>query len=119
MSTNVIFYKKARNKKIEYEMNGIKLKNVQCVKVLDITIALSFKSSQQCKDAAGKANRVLGFINRSFSFKNEDIGNTSTSYQLSRTLSKTCSVLVPSPYKRYSKTRDFPAKGYEGGYVFA
>ncbi len=62
-----------RNKKFQYEMNGTILKSVQFVKDLGITIALSLKFSQQCKDAAGKANRMLGFINRNFSFKNKDV----------------------------------------------
>ncbi len=54
-------------------MNGVKLESVQCVKDFGVTIASSLKFSQQCKDAAGKANRMLGFINRNFSFKNKDI----------------------------------------------
>ncbi len=51
-------------------MNGTKLESVQCVKDLGISIMSSLKFSQQCKDAAGKANRMLSFINRNFSFKN-------------------------------------------------
>ena len=62
-----------RNQKFEYEMNGVKLESVQCVKDLGVMIASSLKFSQQCKDAASKANRMLGFINRNFSFKNKDI----------------------------------------------
>ncbi len=62
-----------RNKKIEYEMNGTKLESVQCVKDLDVSVASSLKFSQQCKDAAGKANRILGFINRNISFKTKDV----------------------------------------------
>ncbi len=50
-----------KNQKFEYEMNGTKLESVQCVKDC-VTIASSLKFSQQCKDAAGKANRMLGFI---------------------------------------------------------
>ncbi len=53
-------------------MNGIKLERVQCAKDVSVTIAASLKFSQQCKDAAGKANRMLSFINRNF-FKNKDI----------------------------------------------
>ncbi len=60
-----------RNQKFEYEINGTKLESVQCVRDLGVTIASSLKFSQQCKDAAGKANRMLGFINRNFSFKNK------------------------------------------------
>ena len=62
-----------RNQKYEYEMNGIKLESVQHIKDLGITVASNLKFSQQCKHAAGKANRMLGFINRNFSFKNKEI----------------------------------------------
>ncbi len=54
-------------------MNGVKFDRVQWVKDLGVSIASNLKFSQQCKDAAGKANRMLGFINRNFSFKNKDI----------------------------------------------
>ncbi len=54
-------------------MNGTKLESIRCVKVLGVTIASSLRFSQECKDAAGKANRMLGFINRNFSFKNKDL----------------------------------------------
>ncbi len=62
-----------RNQKFEYEMNGTKLESVQCVKDLGATIVSSLLFSQQCRDAAGKANRMLGFTNRNFSFKNKDL----------------------------------------------
>ncbi len=54
-------------------MNGTKIESVQCVRDLGVPIASSLKFSQQCKKAAGIANRMLGFINRNFSFKNKDI----------------------------------------------
>ncbi len=54
-------------------MSGEKLESVHCVKDLGVTIMSNLKFSQQCKDATGKANRILGFINRNFSFKNKDI----------------------------------------------
>ncbi len=44
-------------------MNDAKLESLQCVKDLDVTVASSFKFSQEYKDAAGKANRMLSFIN--------------------------------------------------------
>ncbi len=54
-------------------MNGTKLESVQCVKDLGVIVASSLKFSQQCKDARGKANRMLGFINRNISFKTKDV----------------------------------------------
>ncbi len=54
-------------------MSGEKLESVHCVKDLGVTITSSLKFSQQCKEAAGKANRMLDSIKRNFSFKNKDI----------------------------------------------
>ncbi len=52
-------------------MNGTKLESVQGVKDLEgVRIAAGFKFSQQCKYTAGKANRMLDFINRNFFLKN-------------------------------------------------
>ncbi len=68
-----ILYVGTRNQKIDYEMNGVKLDSVQCVKYLGVSIASNLKFSQQYKDAESKANRMLGFINRNFSFKNKGI----------------------------------------------
>ncbi len=62
-----------RNQKFDNEMNGVKLDSVQCVKHLSVSNSSNVKFPQQCKDAASKANRMLGFINRNFSFKNKDI----------------------------------------------
>ncbi len=74
MSTNATFYKQVQEtKNIEYDMKGVTLESVQCVKDIGITTASSIKFSQQCKDVAGRANRLLSFINRNFSFKNKDI----------------------------------------------
>ncbi len=62
-----------RNLKYEYEMSGEKLESVHCVKDLGVKITSNLKFSQQCKKAAGKANRMLAYIKRIFSFKNKDI----------------------------------------------
>ncbi len=63
----------ARNQKCDYEICDVKLENVQCVKDLGVTTASNLKFFQHCKVSAGKANRMLAFINRNFSFKNKDI----------------------------------------------
>ncbi len=59
--------------KFNYEMKGVKLDTVQCAKNLGGSIASNLKFFRKCKDAAGKANRMLGFVNRNFFFKNKDI----------------------------------------------
>ncbi len=50
-----------RNQKFDYEMRASKIDSVQCVKDFGVTFASSHKFCQQCKDAAGKANRMLAF----------------------------------------------------------
>ncbi len=62
-----------RNQKYENEMSEVKLENVQYVKDFDVTTASNMKFSLHSKVAACKANRILGFILRNFSFKNKDI----------------------------------------------
>ncbi len=62
-----------KNKSLDSEMCGVKLKSVQCVKDLGVKIPTNIKFSQQCIDAANKMNRMLGYIKRNFSFKNEDV----------------------------------------------
>ncbi len=54
-------------------MNFTKLESEQYVRDFGVRPASSLKFSQQCKDAAGKANRMRSFINRNFSFKNKDV----------------------------------------------
>ncbi len=54
-------------------MNGTKLESVQCVKEIGVTVASTLKFCQQCIDAEGKANRMLVFITRNFTFKNKDL----------------------------------------------
>ncbi len=64
---------RTRNQKTDYKVNGTKLESVHCVKDLGVKIACNLISSQQCTDPAGKTNRMLSFINRSFSFKTKDV----------------------------------------------
>ncbi len=62
-----------RNVKYDYEMSGEKLESVLYVRDLGVTIMSTLKFSRQYEEAAGKTNRMLGFIKRNFSFKNKDI----------------------------------------------
>ncbi len=62
-----------KNLKYGYEMSGKKLERVHCVKDLGVMITSNLKFSQQRKEAAGKDNRMLGFIKSNLSFKNKGI----------------------------------------------
>ncbi len=62
-----------RDQKFDYKMNGVEFESVQCIKDLGVSIASNLTFSQQCKDAPGKTNRMLGFINRNIPFKNKYI----------------------------------------------
>ncbi len=70
-----------RNKKYEYELGVVKLESVRCVKDLGVTMTSNLIFSQHCKEAACKANRILGFINRNFCFKNKDIILSQTPFE--------------------------------------
>ncbi len=52
-----------RYEKFDYEIRSVKVKSVHCAKDLGVKIASNLKFSQQCVDAANKANRRLGFVN--------------------------------------------------------
>ncbi len=62
-----------KNIKCDKDMNGTKIESVQCVKDLAVTVEFRLKFSDQYEVAAGKADRMLGYINRNFSFKDKDI----------------------------------------------
>ncbi len=47
-------------------MCGVKLKGVQCVKDLGVKMVNNIKFSQQCIDAAIKANRMSDFMKGNF-----------------------------------------------------
>ncbi len=69
-----ILHVDTRNQKFDYEMNSvIELITYNASNILALRLRQTLNSSQQCKGAASKAIRMLGFINRNFSFKNKDI----------------------------------------------
>ncbi len=59
--------------KKDYEMRGVKIKSVHSVKNLSVLVTFNLKFSQQCNESVIKANRMVGLINRKFSFKNKDV----------------------------------------------
>ena len=62
-----------QNKKHKYDMLGKSITVTPCVRDLGITVTTNLKFSQHCNEAAKKANRMLGFISRNFTYKSKDI----------------------------------------------
>ena len=58
-----------QNKRFDYYMNNQKLDVVNEEKDLGVLITDYLKSSSQCRQAYGKASRVLGIISRTISYK--------------------------------------------------
>ncbi len=106
-----------RNQEIDYEINGTKLETVQCVEDFRVTVAFILKFSQHCKGDAGKANRMLGFINRNFWFKNTDLIIPLYTSLVRPHLEY--AVQFWAPDIGYSETTGCPAKDCEDDYVVA
>ena len=62
-----------QNPKFNYSMAGTNLITADKVKDLGVTITSDLKFKQQSIESANKANRMLGFIKRNFSFRSQDI----------------------------------------------
>ena len=54
-------------------MNGIQLVKVEQEKDLGVVISSDLKPSKQCSEVVKTANKLIGFIGRSFEFKTEKI----------------------------------------------
>ena len=61
------------NKRVEYTMEGNKLKHSDGERDLGVKISNNGKSSEQCMIAAKKANTVLGMIKRNFKSRSKDV----------------------------------------------
>jgi len=61
------------NLKFDYFMGSHKLEAVSQEKDLGVWITDNLKPSMQCQYAYSKANRALGLIGRTISFKSEDV----------------------------------------------
>ncbi len=54
-------------------MRGTKIKSVHSVKDLGVTVTYNVKFFQQYNESVIKANRMMGWIKRKFSFRNKDV----------------------------------------------
>ena len=62
-----------KGKQFKYFMAGNELEHVETEKDLGVWISSDLKSSNQCVHAYQKANRILGMINRTITWKSADI----------------------------------------------
>ncbi len=62
-----------KKQKFSIEMNDVTFESVQCVKDLGVITASTLKLSEKYKGGAGKANMMLDFLKRNFSYKNKDM----------------------------------------------
>ena len=62
-----------RNVQANYTMNGKHLAKVEQEKDLGVVISSDLKPSKQCSEVVKTANKLIGFIGRSFEFRTEEI----------------------------------------------
>ena len=62
-----------RNVQANYTMNGKQLAKVEQEKDLGVVISNDLKPSKQCSEVVKTANKLIGFIGRSFEFRTEEI----------------------------------------------
>ena len=62
-----------RNVQANYTMNGKQLAKVEQEKDLGVVISSDLKPSKQCSEVVKTANKLIGFIGRSFEFRTEEI----------------------------------------------
>ena len=79
-------------------MSGVKLESVQCVKTHGVAIVSNLELFQHCKETTGKANKMMGFINKQKIIKNKS--TFSSIHLFSQTQFGVCSaILVALPCK--------------------
>ena len=61
------------NQYTKYTMNGSELSKVSHKKDLGISISNDLKPSKHCSDVVKKANKLVGFIGRTFEHKSEKV----------------------------------------------
>ena len=77
MKFNVDIYKVLQignnNPFTKYIMNGSQLSMVNHEKDLEVTISNDFKPGKHCSDVVKNANKLVGFIGRTFEYKSEKV----------------------------------------------
>ncbi len=61
------------NDKVEYLMNGVELSVTNTEKDLGVMISDDLKPSNQCTKVVKTANKLVGFIGRTFEHKSEKL----------------------------------------------
>ncbi len=61
----------SNNDRVNCSMNGVQLSKVDLEKDLGVIISNDLKPNLQCKEVIKKANKLIGFIGRTFEYKSE------------------------------------------------
>ena len=59
------------NTKAQYTMNGVVLGTTDCERDIGVLMSSNLKPTAQCREAARRANGVLGQIARAFHYRNK------------------------------------------------
>ncbi len=61
------------NNRVNFSMNGVQLSKVDQEKDLGVKISNDLKPNLQCREVIKKANKLIGFIGRTFEYKSEKV----------------------------------------------
>ncbi len=93
-------------------MRGVKLNSVQCAKDLGVKNASNLKFSQQCVDAANKANRMLGSINpRTLNWVHLDPPNCASSFPVNAHLTYNAFLVYTAIFSSLGPQRSWQVDG--------
>ena len=99
-----------RNVQANYTMNGKQLAKVEQEKDLGVVISSDLKPSKQCSEVVKTANKLIGFIGRSFEFRTEEIILNLYNALVRPHSGVLRAVLVPLLQKRHSEIRGSSTK---------
>ncbi len=66
----------SNNDRVNYSMNSVQLSEADQEKDLGLVISNDLKPNLQCKEVNKKANKLIGFIGKTFEYKSETVTRT-------------------------------------------
>ena len=100
------------NENRDYRMQGVILERVTQEKDLGVVIDMGAKQAAQCQAAKGKANWVLGCIQRGINYKSKEVVLTLYRNSVRTTCRILCAILVTTTQEGHRCQREGSAQGY-------